>query len=175
MKGERVRRADRTMEIRICKTDEQLARLADLASAIWHEYFAPLLSVEQIDYMVQQYQSLEALTRAVRQEGYTYFLGYEGEELVGYCGVKPDGDRLFLSKLYLRSDMRGKHLSTLLLNRAVELAKKEGKRAIYLTCNKYNTHSLDVYHAKGFRDIDAVVTDIGHGFVMDDYILQLDL
>lgn len=163
------------MEIRICKTDEQLARLADLASAIWHEYFAPLLSAEQIDYMVQQYQSLEALTRAVRQEDYTYFLGYEGEELVGYCGVKPDGDRLFLSKLYLRSDMRGKHLSTLLLNRAVELAKKESKRAIYLTCNKYNTHSLDVYHAKGFRDIDAVVTDIGHGFVMDDYILQLDL
>ena len=98
------------MEIRICKTDEQLARLADLASAIWHEYFAPLLSAEQIDYMVQQYQSLEALTRAVRQEDYTYFLAYEGEELVGYCGVKPDGDRLFLSKLYLRSDMRGKHL-----------------------------------------------------------------
>ena len=39
------------MEIRICKTDEQLARLADLASAIWHEYFAALLSAEQIDYL----------------------------------------------------------------------------------------------------------------------------
>lgn len=163
------------MEIRICKTDEQLAQLARLANEIWHEYFASLLSPEQIDYMVQMYQSLDALTRAVRQQGYTYFLGYEGDELVGYCGVKPDGDRLFLSKLYLRSDMRGKHLSTLLLDRAVELARAQGMRAVYLTCNKYNAHSLDVYHAKGFRDIDAVVTDIGNGFVMDDYILQLDL
>lgn len=163
------------MEIRICKTDEQLAQLARLANEIWHEYFSSLLSPEQIDYMVQMYQSLDALTRAVRQQGYTYFLGYEGDELVGYCGVKPDGDRLFLSKLYLRSDMRGKHLSTLLLDRAVELARAQGMRAVYLTCNKYNAHSLDVYHAKGFRDIDAVVTDIGNGFVMDDYILQLDL
>lgn len=164
-----------TMEICICKTDEQLAQLARLANEIWHEYFARLLSPEQIDYMVQMYQSLDALTRAVRQQGYTYFLGYEGDDLVGYCGVKPDGDRLFLSKLYLRSDMRGKHLSSLLLGRAVELARAEGKRAVYLTCNKYNAHSLDVYHAKGFKDIDAVVTDIGNGFVMDDYILQLDL
>lgn len=163
------------MEIRICKTDEQLAQLARLANEIWHEYFSSLLSPEQIDYMVQMYQSLDALTRAVRQQGYTYFLGYEGDELVGYCGVKPDGDRLFLSKLYLRSDMRGKHLSTLLLDRAVELARAQGMHAVYLTCNKYNAHSLDVYHAKGFRDIDAVVTDIGNGFVMDDYILQLDL
>ena len=163
------------MEIRICKTDEQLAQLARLANEIWHEYFARLLSPEQIDYMVQMYQSPDALTRAVRREGYTYFLGYEGDDLVGYCGVKPDGDRLFLSKLYLRSDMRGKHLSSLLLARAVELACTEGKRAVYLTCNKYNAHSLDVYHAKGFKDVDAVVTDIGPGVVMDDYILQLDL
>ena len=26
-----------------------------------------------------------------------------------------------------------------------------------------------------FRDIDSVQTDIGNGFIMDDYILQLDL
>lgn len=34
------------MEIRICKTDEQLAQLARLANEIWHEYFAGLLSPE---------------------------------------------------------------------------------------------------------------------------------
>ena len=33
----------------------------------------------------------------------------------------------------------------------------------------------DVYRAKGFKDIDSVQTDIGQGFIMDDYILQLEL
>ena len=35
-----------------------------------------------------------------------------------------------------------------------------------------NPHSLDVYHGKGFQDINAVQTDIGRGFIMDDYILE---
>lgn len=64
---------------------------------------------------------------------------------------------------------------TFLLQKAVDYAIVNGKQSIYLTCNKYNQHSLDVYHRKGFYDIDAVVSDIGHGFVMDDYILQKDL
>ena len=49
------------------------------------------------------------------------------------------------------------------------------KKAIYLTCNKYNQNSLDIYKAKGFAEVDSVKTDIGNGFIMDDYILQLDL
>ena len=54
-------------------------------------------------------------------------------------------------------------------------AREQDKKAIYLTCNKFNQHSLDVYRAKGFKDIDSVQTDIGQGFIMDDYILQLEL
>ena len=89
--------------------------------------------------------------------------------------VKPEKDRLFLSKLYLHKNARGKGLSSILLKQAITFAKEQGKQAVYLTCNKFNQHSLDVYRAKGFRDIDSVQTDIGHGFIMDDYILQLDL
>ena len=35
--------------------------LAQIASEIWHEYWPCLLSVEQIDYMVQKFQSEEAI------------------------------------------------------------------------------------------------------------------
>ena len=37
-----------------------------------------------------------------------------------------------------------------------------------LTCNKHNTHSLDVYKKWGFEKVDEDVTDIGNGYVMDD-------
>lgn len=163
------------MKILVCQTDEQIKDLARLANEIWHEYFSFLLSPEQIDYMVKLFQSREALTKAIRQENYTYFLLMDGETLAGYCGVKPEGTRLFLSKLYLRKDYRGRGLSTKLLNEAIRFAKEQGKAAVYLTCNKYNTHSLDVYKAKGFVQIDSAVTDIGNGFVMDDYIMELKL
>ena len=92
--------------------------------------------------------------------------------MIGYCGVKPEKERLFLSKLYLRKDKRGQGLASYLLEEAIKFAKEQNKQAIYLTCNKYNQHSLDVYHGKGFQDINAVQTDIGRGFIMDDYILE---
>ena len=127
------------MEIKICTTEDELDSLSALASEIWHEYFSSLLSLEQIDYMVDMFQSKRAIKNAIENDHYTYYLAYENNELIGYCGVKPEEKRVFLSKLYLR------------------------------------THSLDVYRAKGFKQIDSVVTDIGNGFVMDDYIMQLDI
>ena len=42
----------------------------------------------------------------------------------------------------------------------------------YLTVNKYNSSSIEVYKKRGFEITDAAVTDIGSGFVMDDYIME---
>ena len=57
-----------------------------------------------------------------------------------------------------------------------EYVKKQAEKycysSIYLTCNKHNKHSLDVYEKFGFQWIDSVQTDIGHDFIMDDYILE---
>ena len=158
----------------IIRTKEQCEDLKALATEISLEHFTPITGEGQVYYMMEKFLAPEVVMREIGENYEFAFILYGGER-AGYYSIAFEGEALFLSKLYLRSDMRGKHLSSLLLACAVELARTEGKRAVYLTCNKYNAHSLDVYHAKGFKDVDAVVTDIGHGFVMDDYILQLDL
>lgn len=163
------------MMIRVCKTDEEIRALALLAKQIWHEYFITLISKEQIEYMVTKFQSYEALYKAINEEHYTYFLAYEEQTLIGFCGVKPDKSRLFLSKLYIQKDNRGKGYASLLLKKAIDYGNALHLNAIYLSCNKHNHHSLAIYKQKGFLQIDAVQTDIGQGFIMDDYILQLDL
>lgn len=163
------------MIIRTCKTDEDIRILAYLAEQIWHEYFIDIISKAQIDYMLAKFQSYEAIHKAINKESYTYFLAYEGDVPIGYCGVKPDNERLFLSKLYLHKNSRGNGYASILMKNVIEFAKMLHLNAIYLTCNKYNSHSIDVYERKGFSKIGAVQTDIGRGFIMDDYIMQLDL
>ena len=44
--------------------------------------------------------------------------------------------------------------------------------AMYLTVNKHNDLGIRAYLGKGFETIDAVETDIGNGFVMDDFIME---
>ena len=60
-----------------------------------------------------------------------------------------------------------------MLKRAKEIA--EGSSSVYLTVNKGNDDTIAIYRKWGFEIIDSVVTDIGGGFVMDDYIMSLDL
>lgn len=163
------------MEIKLCSNDAMIQALADTAKDIWNEYFINIITQEQIDYMVEKFQSVTALSKAIKEEGYTYYMAYDQDRVIGFCGIKVEGSRLFLSKLYVRKEMRGKKVSSKLLNKAIVFAQEHDCTAIYLTCNKYNTNSLELYAYKGFHTIDSVQTDIGHGFIMDDYILQLDL
>lgn len=160
---------------RITDSDE-LRRLAELADKIWHECFIDIISAEQIDYMVDKFQSYDAMLTQISSQGYSYCGVYDDGDLCGYIGMKPDTDgRFFLSKLYLRSDKRGQGIATQMMKRVFDEAESCGRNRVYLTVNKYNTHAIDVYKRLGFTVAEAAVTDIGNGFVMDDYVMECKL
>ena len=54
------------------KTDEEVKQLAQLTSEIWHEYWPVILSDEQIDYMVDKFQSYAAIKEQLENERYIY-------------------------------------------------------------------------------------------------------
>ena len=51
------------------RTPEQSEALAAIADEVWHEHFASILSPEQIDYMVERFQSVPALTDQLQNQG----------------------------------------------------------------------------------------------------------
>ena len=44
-----------------------------------------------------------------------------------------------------------------------------------LSVNKRNAKAIAAYHRNGFVIAESVVTDIGGGFVMDDYVMAKEL
>ena len=54
-------------------------------------------------------------------------------------------------------------------------ARELGKSGVYLTVNRFNDGSVGVYHATGFEVVRTQATDIGNGYVMDDYVFQLSV
>lgn len=150
--------------------NNQIKELADLASSIWHEYWVCLLSSEQINYMVENFQSEKAIQNQIENENYSYYFILQNNEKAGYFGISDKGDYLFLSKLYIKKEFRHKGIGTKAFERIKELA--DGK-PIRLTVNKHNINSINTYKKWGFKTIDAVITDIGSGFVMDDYIMEV--
>lgn len=151
---------------------EHIPQLAGLASGIWHEYFPCILTEEQIDYMVDMFQSEHAMREQVASKGYRYYFIVSDGEVIGYTGLVPEGDVLFISKVYLKKEHRGKGLGTEAIKSIFDICSKEGFRSAYLTVNKGNAKAIRAYERNGFKTVRSQVADIGKGFVMDDYVME---
>ncbi len=160
------------MEWKQCITDKDIKALASCAEIVWNEHYSSILSQAQIDYMVERFQSYEAIKNSIEKDHYIYYMLRNDENVIAYCGFQVQKKRLFLSKLYVQKPWRGCGYASTLLTKMTNYAQKHHLEAIYLTCNRYNRGSLEFYHRKGFEIIDSADNDIGHGFVMEDYILQ---
>lgn len=151
--------------------NDLLKILSDLSYTIWHEFFPCILSSDQIDYMVDKFQSYDAMNDQIKN-GYEYYLIEYDNKYIGYTGIRKEIDKLFISKIYLLNEYRGKHLSKNIFVFFDDICDKFNLNVQYLTVNKYNTNAINVYIHYGFKIIRDVVTDIGNGYVMDDYILE---
>lgn len=151
---------------------KDVPKLAKLASEIWHEYWPVILSPEQIDYMVDKFQSEFAINNQIQNENYEYyFIKYDNEN-AGYIGISSKENYLFLSKLYIKKDFRHKGLGSKMFEEIKKIALNKGYKSIQLTVNKYNENTINAYKKWGFKIIDSVVSDIGCGYVMDDFIME---
>ena len=147
-----------------------------MARPIWHEAFAGIITDEQIGYMVERFQSYQAVKDQVDNNKYTYFILSDGGEDAGYCGVQPQEDgTLYLSKMYLKKEFRGRGLFTEMTSFLVEMCRSNSLSAIWLTVNKHNSSSVAIYKKWNFYVSDCAETDIGGGYIMDDYIMRYDL
>lgn len=169
------------VSFRQVERDEEVEALAHMAHHIWNEYWPALIGQEQTDYMVEKFQSLNAFRADIADNGYEYFFIMDDEgdapRIVGYTGghVEPETNRFFISKIYLLKEHRGRGFCSAVIRFYEQLCRDRGLEAMYLTVNKRNEMGIRAYAAKGFETIDAVETDIGEGFVMDDYIMEKKL
>lgn len=163
-------------EIVAVRGEERIAAVAALAEEIWNQHYLPIIGRAQVDYMLERFQSRRAIAAQI-EEGYCYFLVREGEGYAGYMAVvlRGDGPGMMLSKLYVLEESRGRGLGRAMVEFAERLCRQQGAKRLWLTVNKNNSASIDAYRRMGFRIAGPVVTDIGAGFVMDDYLLQKSL
>lgn len=145
----------------------QVEELSAVAYEVWRESYAGIVPREQVEYMLDKFQSPAALMEQIQAGYHYYFLIYNGK-ISGYAGIRQDPDCLFLSKLYVLADFRERGIASY----AVQEIAKMG-RPIRLTVNRGNQRAISAYKKIGFIAVKEQQADIGDGFVMDDYIMEL--
>lgn len=157
------------------KTSADIKQLSALAEEIWNEAFAVLLTQGQIKYMLNKFLSENAITESIK-EGYEYYYLSDCDRILGFTAVCPKDDgSLFLSKLYLKKEERGKGYLKEVFDFLKSLSKEKKLNRIWLTVNKQNHRAIAGYKKMGMSIIRSEVTDIGEGYVMDDYVFSIDV
>jgi len=159
------------MNIEKVSNETQVGTVVRLAFEIWNQHFIPIIGKAQVDYMLEKFQSEEAITEQI-ESGYSYYLLKADDDYAGYMGICPKEDELFLSKLYIRASQRGKGFGRQAIGFLEDLARERGLSKITLTVNKNNTDSIKAYEEFAFTNLGVFVQDIGGGFVMDDYKME---
>ncbi|MGN0287239.1 MAG: GNAT family N-acetyltransferase [Atopobiaceae bacterium] len=162
-----------------------IQQMGQLSSSIVKEHFDPIIGAAQNDYMIARFNTAEAVSDQIRNHGYRYFFVCDPQASasadatqrhVGFLAFYPrEEGELYLSKFYLRSDCRGRGLSRDMCRFVVDQARALGCNRITLNVNRNNYQAILAYEHLGFRKVRAERNPIGNGFVMDDFVYQLDL
>ena len=154
--------------------DNQIEKLADFAKEVFIDYYIDIIGYDQALYMTDRFLSYEAIMKLI-DDGAVFKIIEMGNRIIAFTEYLKDNHRIFLSKLYVHKDYRHQGLGRIMLDDCIEYAKENNCESIYLTVNKNNTDSIDIYKHLGFKTIDSVVNDIGNNYVMDDYIMELHI
>ncbi len=163
----------RSLTLLPATTDDELRIIASISYSVWNEACKGIVPKDQIDYVLDRFQSFEALKDQVDNGGYTYIMIREGTRCVGYAGYVPDERGLFLSKIYILKEFRGRGYSGQVFRYLREVARGLGLSCVHLIVNRDNKRSVEVYRHEGFEIVDSQDNPIGNDFVMYDYIMEM--
>lgn len=144
------------------------------AKDVFVDYYTDLIGIKQAQYMANLFLSESAISKLINN-GAIFKMVCENDEILGFTEYILEDNRVFLSKLYVRKDKRNQGVGKLMLEDCVQYAKNNLIDSIYLTVNKGNNNSIEIYKHLGFKIIDSVKNDIGNNYYMDDYIMELKI
>ena len=160
-----------SIDIRPIAPDD-VSAIASLARTTWLDAYADIISPEQIDYMLaQRYDHARLRTDLEDPQKWLHQAHVDGV-LAGFAACEIHNGEFKLDKLYIHPAMQRRGIGAALVEHAAAIARGRGFSVMILAVNKQNEQAIRAYMRYGFRVRDKTVTDIGGGFVMDDYVME---
>lgn len=152
---------------------ESISIIQNLANITWPVAYGEILSPQQLDYMMEMIFSKTSLQKQIEEKGHQFIIAYENGEPVAFASYSPKENTtaiVKLHKIYILPNQQGKGIGKLMINYIKEDIKPAG--TLQLNVNRHNK-ALFFYQKLGFTIIDEEDIDIGEGFYMNDYVMQL--
>ena len=156
--------------------EEDIAIISDLAEEIWPQTYSAYISEEQLRFKLDKMYNRGELLGQL-ESGHTFIIASENGKDIGFAGfsvIDAENNGYKLHKLYVLPETQGKGIGKILINEVVNLVTKEGGQTLQLNVNR-NNNAKDFYLRAGFIIKETVDLNIGNGFFMNDYVMELPI
>lgn len=157
-------------------TVEDFETIRTIAHTTWPVVYGEILSKAQIDYMLEKMYSVTTLMDNLNK-GHYFILAEEDSVCWGFASFEHhylNQKCTRLHKIYLLPETQGKGLGKMLLERIINLAKENHSEIISLNVNRFNK-AYTFYTTMGFEVVAEEDLDIGNGYLMEDYKMELKI
>ena len=156
-------------------TPPDVPAISALAREIWLATYPGIITQAQIDFMLEQRYGHERLYDDLEDAEKWLDQAFLDGRRIGFAFSEIYKGEFKLDKLYIHPDVQRKGVGGQLIAHVAERARKLDYPCVVLAVNKRNEKAIGSYKKYGFAVREAVVDDIGGGFVMDDYIMEKKL
>lgn len=155
---------------------ESLDTIRWLAYEIWPVAYGELLEAGQLEYMLDKFYSISSLQNQVSVLKHQFIIVYEDEAAIGFASFSAHDDPAiyYLNKIYVLPAQQGKNIGTQILDYIIDRIKTYEVSFLQLNVNRHNK-ALHFYEKYGFKIIREEDIDIGKGYFMNDYVMELKL
>jgi ribosomal protein S18 acetylase RimI-like enzyme len=153
--------------------NEDVDALCALARVIWRAHYPAIIGEAQTEYMLAQRYDPQLVRAELERDDVWWDVLREDGAIVAFASsLRTDApSELKIDKLYVHPERQRRGHGALLIEHARERARALGLRHVTLAVNKHNHTAIAAYRKHGFEIREAVVKEIGGGFVMDDYVM----
>ena len=143
-----------------------------LARTVWQATYPALISQAQINVMLADRYSADRIRAQLDDPRHAWWVAQLDTAPVGFAHAVQDGADCKLDKLYVHPAHQRQGIGNRLLQAAQDWARQQQAHRLWLQVNRGNTQAIAAYRKYGFRIVESRVFDIGHGFVMDDHVME---
>lgn len=160
-------------EIRPATTGDATT-IRKLAEAVWWPTYKPILTPEQIQYMLDSIYDIDSIRTQIETGEQSYLLLLDNGEPGGFASysIRQENPLIHkLHKLYCLPGTKGKGFGSILLAEVEKGVLANGNTVLDLNVNRYNP-AKGFYEKMGFEIVYEEDIDIGNGYWMNDFVMR---
>ncbi|MBZ4040988.1 GNAT family N-acetyltransferase [Flavobacterium hibisci] len=161
---------------------KEINQLQEISKQTFRETFSESNSEENMKNYLEKAFSNEKITTELINENSEFYFAILENKVIGYLKINfgeaqtelKDSNALEIERIYVTKEFHGKNVGQLLYEKAIERARQQNLKYVWLGVWEENKKAIRFYTKNGFIEFDKHIFKLGND-VQTDIMMKLQL